>query len=129
MALVKRVYEVSESFPRAEQFGLTTQLRKAAVSVPSNIAEGKGRKTKRDYVQFLYRARGSLYEVETQMEVARNLNYISDAVFAQMAGDAAGVARVLSGLITAIEKQIKESGANNSSWRAPGIRPSDEPES
>jgi len=72
MALVTRVYEVTDSFPRREMYGLTRQVRDAAVSVPSNIAEGKGRQTKKDYLQFLYRARGSLLETETQLEVSRN---------------------------------------------------------
>ena len=76
MALVTEVYRVTEDFPRREMYGLTRQLREAAVSVPSNIAEGKGRQTKRDYVQFLYRARGSLLEAQTQLEVGRNLQFL-----------------------------------------------------
>ncbi len=75
MTLVTEVYRATEEFPSREMYGLTRQVREAAVSVPSNIAEGKGRQTKRDYLQFLYRARGSLLEVETQWEVGRNLGY------------------------------------------------------
>src|SRR5947207_12284723 len=71
MALATRVYEVTDSFPRREMYGLTRQVRDASVSVPSNIAEGKGRQTKKDYVQFLFRARGSLHETETQLEIGR----------------------------------------------------------
>jgi four helix bundle protein len=67
MALVTEVYRATTGFPSSEVYGLTRQVRAAAVSVPSNIAEGKGRQTKRDYAQFLYGARGSLLEVETQL--------------------------------------------------------------
>jgi four helix bundle protein len=67
MALVTEVYHPTVGFPVRAMYGLTRQVREAAVSVPSNIAEGKGRQTKRDSLQFLYRARGSLLEVETQL--------------------------------------------------------------
>lgn len=100
MALVTEVYRVTEHFPSREIYGLTQQLRRAAVSVASNIAEGKGRDTTRDYVQFLYRARGSLLEVETQLEIARNLGFLSDAAFAAIYDQAAEAGRVLNGLIT-----------------------------
>ena len=72
---------------------LTRQVREAAVSVPNNIAEGKERQTKRDYVQFLYRARGSLLEVETQLDFVRNLGYIEEATFALLFDQAAEVGR------------------------------------
>ncbi len=86
MGLVTEVYRVTEQFPNREIYGLTRQVRDAAVSVPSNIAEGKGRQTKRDYLQFLYRARGSLLEAETQLEVGRNLGFLSQAVFETIYG-------------------------------------------
>jgi four helix bundle protein len=106
IALVTEVYRVTEDFPGREVFGLTAQVRKAALSVPSNIAEGKGRKTKKDYVQFCYRARGSLLETQTQLEVARNLKFLDAAVFDTINEQACEAGRVLNGLITAIERQI-----------------------
>jgi four helix bundle protein len=109
MGLVTEVYRVTEQFPNREIYGLTRQVRDAAVSVPSNIAEGKGRQTKRDYLQFLYRARGSLLEAETQLEVGRNLGFLSQAVFETIYGQAAEVGRVLSGLIRKVQQQINES--------------------
>ncbi len=107
MALVTEVYRATAGFPSREMYGLTRQVREAAVSVPSNIAEGKGRQTKRDYVQFLYRARGSLLEVETQLEVARNLGYIEELTFATLFDQAAEVGRILNGLIANVRRQIE----------------------
>src|SRR5438876_8912720 len=99
MALVTEVYRVTENFPQREMYGLTRQVRDAAVSVPSNIAEGKGRQTKKDYVQFLYRARGSLLETQTQLEVGRNLKFLPQDTFVTISEEAAEVGRVLNGLI------------------------------
>src|SRR5947207_3404375 len=110
MALVTEVYRVTEGFPEREIYGLTRQVRAAAVSVPSNIAEGKGRQTKRDYLQFLYRARGSLLEVETQLEVSRNLGYLDEPKFEALFERAAEVGRVLNGLITNVRRQIDDGG-------------------
>src|SRR5205085_1912377 len=108
MALVTEVYRVSEDFPRREMYGLTRQVRDAAVSAPSNIAEGKGRKTKRDYVSYLYRARGSLLETETQLEVGRNLKFLAPDEFARVLAVAQEAGRVLNGLINDIEHQIEK---------------------
>jgi four helix bundle protein len=107
MSLVTQIYRVTEAFPRKEIYGLTNQLRRAAVSVPSNIAEGKGRRSKKEYAQFLFRARGSLFEVETQLEIACNLEYIDPEAYGRLKEQITAVARVLSGLIAAIEKQIE----------------------
>ena len=106
MALVTEVYRVTEDFPRREMYGLTRQVRDAAVSAPSNIAEGKGRKTKKDYVSFLYRARGSLLETETQLEVGRNLGFLSPDEFTRVLSIAQEAGRVVNGLISDIERQI-----------------------
>lgn len=108
MTLVTEVYRVTDDFPRREMYGLTRQVREAAVSVPSNIAEGKGRQTKRDYVQFLFRARGSLHETETQLEVGRNLAFLDEKTFVRVFGQANEVGRVLNGLITNVLRQIDE---------------------
>ena len=74
--LVKDVYALTESFPKDEQFGLTSQLRRAAVSIPSNIAEGSARNGNKEFIQFCYISLGSLSEVETQIIIARELNLI-----------------------------------------------------
>ena len=109
MALVTEIYKLSANFPKSETYGLTAQVRKAAVSIPSNIAEGKGRDSKKEYVMFLYWARGSLLETETQAEVALNLEYISREAFEMIFEQCAGVGRVLNGLIKSIERQIQRS--------------------
>jgi four helix bundle protein len=102
MVLVTDVYRVTENYPQREIYGLTRQVREAACSVPSNIAEGKGRQTKKDYVQFLYRARGSLYETQTQLEIGKNLKFLSDEVFTKTFAQCIEVGRVLNGLITSL---------------------------
>lgn len=76
--VVEKVYRISERFPKDEQFGLTSQLRRAAVSIPSNIAEGAARNSKREYLQYLYISLGSLAEVETQLIIANRLKYMND---------------------------------------------------
>jgi four helix bundle protein len=77
MDVVVRTYEATEHFPECERFGLARQMCRAAVSAPSNIAEGRGRVTRRDFRHFLIQARGSLYELETQLEIACRLQFIS----------------------------------------------------
>ena len=74
--LVKRIYATSARFPKAERFGLVDQINRAAVSVPSNIAEGSSRETQADFVHFLVIARGSLSEIDTQLTLAEDLGYI-----------------------------------------------------
>lgn len=79
MVLVTEIYKLSENFPESEKFGLTSQIRRSAISIPSNIAEGFARKGNKELMQFLYISIGSLSELETQYEIAKNLNYIIEA--------------------------------------------------
>ena len=88
-------------------YGLTSQMRRAAVSVPSNIAEGKGRHSHKELVQFLYRSRGSLLELETQLSISRELDYIDAAAFNRLNEMAGEVGRVLNGLINRFQAQIE----------------------
>ena len=75
--LVKLVYELTTSFPKEEIYGLTSQIRRSAVSVPSNIAEDCGRRTSKDTIRFLYISRGSLFELETQVYISIDMDYVS----------------------------------------------------
>jgi len=85
--LVSDLYDLTASFPAAETYGLSAQIRRAAVSVPSNIAEGAARTTKREFAQFLSIARGSLSEIDTQLEIARKLGYVIDDEAVQLKMD------------------------------------------
>ena len=78
MQLVQNIYRITNTFPSDEKFGLTNQLRRAAVSVPSNIAEGAARGSDADFLRFLYMSRGSLSEIETQFLIARDLGFVND---------------------------------------------------
>ena len=84
MALVTEIYKLSKSFPKDETYGLTAQMRRSAVSIPSNIAEGYGRKSTNEYIRFLYIASGSLYELQTQLEISLNLQYLSERDFERL---------------------------------------------
>jgi len=98
MKLVKDIYRVTRDFPREEIYGLTSQLRRAAISVPSNLAEGHGRNSRREFHQFVGHARGSLLEIETQLEIARDLGYLPLPIAADLLAEASEVGRVLNGL-------------------------------
>lgn len=103
MDLVTVIYEVSNRFPKDETFGLTSQLRKSAISVPSNIAEGYGRKGKKDYLRFLNIAMGSLFELQTQIEISKNLGYIKEPTFEKIWDDSREVERMLSSYTRKVE--------------------------
>mgnify|MGYP001286522220 CR=1 FL=1 len=104
--LTRFIYRASEQFPQEERFGLTSQIRRAAVSVASNIAEGWGRGTTSDYARFLRMARGSIFEVETQMCIARELGFVGDEVFEPVDELLRDTGRVLAGLLRSIEKKL-----------------------
>lgn len=105
--LVSVIYEQTQDFPQDERFGLTSQIRRSAVSVPSNIAEGYGRGSAPDYLRFLRIARGSLFEVETQIILAFDLGYVSLDESERIRQKVDEVARPLSGLVRSIENQLK----------------------
>jgi len=99
MAMVTAVYRFSRSYPKEEIYGVTSQLRRSAVSIPSNIAEGYGRKSTQDYLRFLKIANGSLFELQTLLEISRNLEYITEDIFKACFDMSREVERMLSSLI------------------------------
>ena len=105
--LVKKVYELLNKFPKEEQYALCDQLRRAVVSIPSNIAEGCGRETLKDQTHFLNIAYGSLMEIYSQLDVACDLGYISDAEFEQMDVLINEEAKMLAGMIRK-RKEVRE---------------------
>ena len=105
MALVTHTYQATGRFPRAELFGLTSQARRAAVSIPSNVAEGQARLSEREFRHFLSNARGSLMELETQLQIAENLGYLGRDEMTQLMQSCAELGRMLNGLITSITRQ------------------------
>lgn len=106
MQLVTQVYRLTRHFPREEMYGLTSQIRRAAVSIPTNIAEGWGRGSKKEYIQFLRIARGSLLELETLLTIARTLRYLSQEDM-QTTLALEEISRMLSGLIATLRGRMK----------------------
>ena len=98
MDLVTDIYRVTRNFPKDERFGLISQLRRAAVSVPSNLAEGYARNSRNELHHFVGQARGSLSEVETQLELSRRLGYLQADIASTLLEKVAEVARILTGL-------------------------------
>jgi len=99
MDLVLNVYQTTKSFPVSENYGLTSQIRRAAVSIPSNITEGASRRSKKEFTQFLYVAKGSLSELDTQLELAKQLNYFPAKKWEAIDEHMVEIDKMLSGLI------------------------------
>lgn len=102
MELVSGLYKASHRFPATEIYGLTSQIRRSAISIPSNIAEGYGRRSTGEYKRFLQIAVASLFELQTQIEISFNLKYINKEVFDQQMGKTQELDRMLSSLINKI---------------------------
>ena len=103
--LCLKLYELTANFPKEERFGLTSQIRRSAVSIPSNTAEGYGRKTTADYVRMLFIAYGSICELETQILLSGDLGFISIEELGLAKQDIAEVERMLMGLIRSLERK------------------------
>lgn len=119
VALTTACYRLTTGFPKHETYGLTVQIRRSAVSVASNIAEGHGRRRTRDYLRFLSIANGSLMELETQLVIAGNLKYVAPDAGRRLLARSMEVGRMLAGLIRALRKQLATQGIRN---QDPGFR-------
>jgi four helix bundle protein len=121
--LVVAIYKLTKSFPKAEVYGLASQMQRAAVSVPSNIAEGHGLKQTQAYARHLAIANGSLTELETQLEIARRLGYLTaeNELVINQAGE---VGRMLAGLRRSLQARIQDSGQDKTAeGKQPGLNP------
>ena len=106
MDLAEQCYQATKSFPSEERFGLTNQIRRAAVSVPSNIAEGHGRSHTKEFLNHLSMAKGSLCELETQLQLGVRVGYMSDGVLRPVMALSDEVGRMLSGLRQKLEQRL-----------------------
>lgn len=104
MTLITKIYSTTKKFPKEEQFGITSQIRRSAVSIPSNIAEGFGRNSNKEYLRFLNISIGSLFELQTQLEISKNIEYLTQEEFNILYDDSREVERMLVSFI----KKLKE---------------------
>ncbi|MDA0346782.1 MAG: four helix bundle protein [Verrucomicrobia bacterium] len=102
LVLVTSVYQATKDFPSTEIYGLTSQIRRSAVSIPSNIAEGYGRKSNKDFIRFLQISKGSLFELQTQWEISSNLRYLEKGVLNVFNASTLEIEKMLSSLISKI---------------------------
>ena len=98
-SLATKIYHITKEFPRDEIFSLTQQMKRAAISIPSNISEGIGRNTFKDTLQFLFISRGSLFELETQIHIAFDLNFIEKGTTEKILEDIEELSKIINGLI------------------------------
>ena len=106
MRLTAEIYRGTAGFPGHELYGLSSQMRRAAVSVPSNIAEGKGHRSDKEFSHFLFHSRGSLLELQTQLFIAEELQYLSRADGQRLSAMCEGVGRALNGLINSLHGKV-----------------------
>ena len=106
IVIVEEIYRATGDFPKSEIYGLTSQIRRAAVSIPSNIAEGQGRYSTRDFLHFLSMAQGSLMELETQITIAERLGYVDKTKEKHLLDLTTEVSRMLSGLKKSLKKKL-----------------------
>ncbi|HEX8500670.1 MAG TPA: four helix bundle protein [Pyrinomonadaceae bacterium] len=112
MDFVVTIYKATESFPKEEKFGLTSQARRAAVSIPANIAEGAARRSPKEFVHFISNAQGSASELETELLIAQRLGYLQEGVYLDMRDTLDKVGRMLIGLTQHLEKRMDGKGVN-----------------
>jgi four helix bundle protein len=106
--LVIEVYRLTQAFPREEQYGLTSQVRRAAVSIPSNLAEGHARESSKEYLNHLSIVQGSLAELQTQIEIAVRLDFVPAGIAQQSLDHSASLSRQIFALRNAIMRKIEE---------------------
>jgi len=106
--LVTEIYQITNDFPKEETYGLTSQIKRSAVSVPSNIAEGAARQSNKEYIQFLYIALGSLMELDTQLVIAKNINFVDEKMLSNIDDKIETIGKMLNGLITYRKSKFRD---------------------
>jgi four helix bundle protein len=106
MDLVEAVYALTKQFPKEELYTLTSQIRRAAISVPSNIAEGRSKRATRDFMRFIHISYGSMAELETQLMIAERLSYISHDKLSPLVEEIGDIGRMLNGLLSGLERKL-----------------------
>ncbi|MBP4138514.1 MULTISPECIES: four helix bundle protein [Flavobacterium] len=105
MSLITKIYYSTNNFPKEEIFGLTSQIRRSSISIPSNIAEGYGRQSDKDFLRFLNISIGSLFEMQTQLEIAKNITYLNEEEFNNLYEDSREVERMLVSFINKLKNR------------------------
>jgi four helix bundle protein len=113
MELAVELYRMTDSFPSREAYGLTQQIRRAVTSIPSNIAEGAARQTKKEFVNYLHMVQGSLSELDSQLELANKLGYLKDDALTSMDGRMSQIDKMISGLIQHQRRQYAQREGSN----------------
>jgi four helix bundle protein len=108
MTFVTDIYASTKNFPKEELYGLTCQIRRAAVSIPSNIAEGRSKRSTKEYIYFVNIAYGSAAELETQLMISQNLGYISPLQLEELLTELGHISRMLNGMYAGLEKKLSD---------------------
>jgi four helix bundle protein len=104
IVLIQKIYELTRFFPNIEIYGLTNQMRRAAISIPANISEGAARQTKKEFIQFLHMAQGSLSELDTHLEISEKLGYLKETNLEELSLLMNDIDKMLTGLIKSLKK-------------------------
>lgn len=119
MSLVTEIYALTARFPKEELYGLTSQIRRAAVSIPSNIAEGRSKRSTRDFMRFIHIAYGSAAELETQLLIAQNLRYVGSETIQPIIAQLHTINRMLNGLLNGLDRKLSSSQMPNANPQMP----------
>jgi four helix bundle protein len=106
VALVTEIYKLTSKFPKEELFGLSSQMRRASVSIPSNIAEDAARKSNKEFIQYLHISLGSCIELETQIIIAKNLTFATESEIEEINKSITSIGKMLNGLLSSIKKRV-----------------------
>jgi len=108
VSFVTRIYEVTRDYPREELYGIVSQMRRAALSIPCNISEGAARQSTKEYIRFLYISLGSASELDVQIIVSKNLNYLTDGMYSELLAGNKEISKMLMGLIKSLKARLQK---------------------